>query len=258
MNNQECLPQYWTLPMLTNFARHTLHPNSVEYIFVSDKFFQSWADLKNQPFSPAPNSLQPRTILPVPVPSTNNPPSAPFLPGSLQGFNPGQVLINNSTNNRHMINQSSSNLGLGSSTYSNSPGTNALVIPPLSPPSLANSVHRPVNHSTLSTHFGFYSLGHSISPVSAHPLPPPVSSLSQQMPGSNMYHGVPRIAPPLPRNTLATQFRRTKSVAHNNDIPQIIQIERIQNQRWYKQYSAHECEFRQKLGKQTEQWLFHG
>jgi len=52
--------------------------------------------------------------------------------------------------------------------------------------------------------------------------------------------------------------RRSRSVNHGNEIPKIIQIERIQNQRWFKQYSAHDCEFRQKLGKQTEQWLFHG
>ena len=43
-----------------------------------------------------------------------------------------------------------------------------------------------------------------------------------------------------------------------NGLPTIIQVERIQNLRWYKQYSAHECEFRQKLGRQTQKWLFHG
>jgi hypothetical protein len=52
--------------------------------------------------------------------------------------------------------------------------------------------------------------------------------------------------------------RHTRNCNHISNLPKIIQIERIQNQRWYKQYSAHECEFRQKLGKQTEQWLFHG
>jgi hypothetical protein len=51
---------------------------------------------------------------------------------------------------------------------------------------------------------------------------------------------------------------RSRSVNDGHEISKIIRIERIQNQRWFKQYSAHDCEFRQKLGKPIEQWLFHG
>ncbi|CAF4810514.1 unnamed protein product, partial [Rotaria sp. Silwood2] len=39
---------------------------------------------------------------------------------------------------------------------------------------------------------------------------------------------------------------------------QIIKIERIQNERWYIQYSAHKKDFRQRLGTDTEKCLYHG
>ncbi|CAF0761828.1 unnamed protein product [Didymodactylos carnosus] len=45
---------------------------------------------------------------------------------------------------------------------------------------------------------------------------------------------------------------------HKMPYTQILQIERIQNQRWFKQYSAHQEEFLQRLGATTETWLFHG
>ncbi|CAF4364641.1 unnamed protein product, partial [Rotaria sp. Silwood2] len=39
---------------------------------------------------------------------------------------------------------------------------------------------------------------------------------------------------------------------------QIVQIERIQNRRWYRQYDAHKEDFIERYGQSTERWLFHG
>ncbi|CAF0810153.1 unnamed protein product [Adineta ricciae] len=39
---------------------------------------------------------------------------------------------------------------------------------------------------------------------------------------------------------------------------QIIQIERVQNERWYKQYTAHSEDFQKRLGRNTEKQLYHG
>lgn len=96
-----------------------------------------------------------------------------------------------------------------------------------------------------------------LRPMVQHPMPPgglpPLPlPLQQQMHAPVVPHRRARRPPPFPMNN------PTGAVNPRGTIPQIIQIERVQNQRWYKQYAAHECEFRQKLGKQTEQWLFHG
>jgi hypothetical protein len=39
---------------------------------------------------------------------------------------------------------------------------------------------------------------------------------------------------------------------------QIIQIERIQNERWYVQYLAHSRDFKKRLNTDTEKRLYHG
>jgi hypothetical protein len=39
---------------------------------------------------------------------------------------------------------------------------------------------------------------------------------------------------------------------------QIIQVERIQNERWYTQYSAHSRDFKKRLIVDTERRLYHG
>jgi hypothetical protein len=39
---------------------------------------------------------------------------------------------------------------------------------------------------------------------------------------------------------------------------QIIQIERIQNERWHTQYSAHSRDFKKRLNTNTEKRLYHG
>ena len=38
----------------------------------------------------------------------------------------------------------------------------------------------------------------------------------------------------------------------------VIKLERIQNERWYKQYMVHSEDFRKRLDVDTEQRLFHG
>ncbi|CAF1117593.1 unnamed protein product [Adineta steineri] len=44
----------------------------------------------------------------------------------------------------------------------------------------------------------------------------------------------------------------------NGKYTQIIQIDRIQNERWYVQYVAHYKEFQQRLNRDTEKCLYHG
>jgi hypothetical protein len=230
LNQQQCLPKYWTLPMLTNFSRHAINPQSTEYKFVADKFNQSWANYKNQTPVPAPPFVL--TITPplppsVVVPSTNNLPSF-YPPALLQRIAAMQPSINNN-NNGSTINQPPPNHNYGNMPYPMSLGANTMVQPASLPP------------------FG--------------PPPPPAP------PGS--YIPQPILQPSVPRRRLRPVYRLpmnntiapTRPPTTGNQVnspPTILQIERIQNQRWYKQYSAHECEFRQKLGKQTEQWLFHG
>ncbi|CAF3089011.1 unnamed protein product [Rotaria sp. Silwood2] len=44
----------------------------------------------------------------------------------------------------------------------------------------------------------------------------------------------------------------------NNQYTRIIKIERIQNERWFKQYAAHRDEYKQRYGQLDERLLFHG
>ncbi len=39
---------------------------------------------------------------------------------------------------------------------------------------------------------------------------------------------------------------------------QIIRVERIQNERWYMQYLAHDKDFKRRLNTDTEKRLYHG
>ena len=121
----------------------------------------------------------------------------------------------------------------------------------------------------------------SMNFFNSQPLPPP-TTLPQPLPPTM---ALPQLRPPAPPhpspsnhnftsnrnvNAALARIRRRRVPATvptysnqsrpppPNIMPQIKSIERIQNQRWYKQYAAHQCEFRQKLGKQTQQWLFHG
>lgn len=44
----------------------------------------------------------------------------------------------------------------------------------------------------------------------------------------------------------------------NGKYTEIIQIERIQNERWYVQYLAHYKDFKRRLNSDTERRLYHG
>lgn len=194
LNQQQCLPKYWNLPMIMNFSRHPLNAQSTEYKFVADKFNQSWTNMNHLPLLPPPvMTMQP------PLPPTNTMPTF-FFPNPA----PAPVTIN-----------------------SIGPMFNASLPPP--PPTHLLRAMPPGN----------------LPPIPLPP-PPPIT-----LPPQHIHRRVRR-PPSLPINN---PTRATNPIVAT---PQIIQIERVQNQRWYKQYAAHECEFRQKLGKQTEQWLFHG
>ena len=52
-----------------------------------------------------------------------------------------------------------------------------------------------------------------------------------------------------------TDFRRT--MANYND-QSIVRIERIQNERWFRQYQIHKKDFDNRLNEDTEQRLYHG
>ncbi|CAF2757652.1 unnamed protein product [Rotaria sp. Silwood2] len=245
LDQQQFLPKYWALPMLTNFSRHVLHPQSTEYKFVGERFNQSWTKLKNQHPTPVPIAVPPsmsvRPTLPPPpppppppssvfLPLTNNPSSVRLPPGLLQQFGPMQIPINN--NNVPPTNQQPANNIFGSLSYSVPLVTNTMVLSPQPQP----------------------------QSQSQRALPPPTSLpfLSHQIYQSNSSYAHPAGPNSFTINVPKVSSRSFRATTHDNGIPNILQIERIQNQRWYKQYSAHECEFRQKLGKQTEQWLFHG
>jgi len=235
VNQQQFLPKYWTLPMLTNFSRHALNPQSTEYKFVADKFYQSLTKLKNQHPIPAPPPIPVQPPPPsVLVPPVNNLPLSSFPPAFFQRMASIQTPINHN-NNGSTMNQPPppAHHTFGTLPYPMPIGANNMVQPVSLPPPLA-------------------------PPLAPPPPPPPVPYLPQQIYRSVTPYTRSRNPHLVPMNNTIAPTRQSRTANHGINIPQIIQIERIQNQRWYKQYSAHECEFRQKLGKQTEEWLFHG
>ncbi len=245
LNQQQCLPKYWALPMINNFSRHTLNPQSTEYIFVADKFYQSWANFKNQNPVPAPlpppvMGIPPPPPLPppppsVPVPPTNNLPHY-LLPTALLSRMPTMYPSTNNNNNGSTGNQ------------------------PLPPPPPPNHTFGPIPLSMPLATNTMVQTGPipSIPLPPAPPPPPPSQYYPQPTYRPTISYTRSRAPPQFPPNNVAVRTRQPRNTNPITNMPQIIQIERVQNQRWYKQYSAHECEFRQKLGKQTEQWLFHG
>ena len=52
--------------------------------------------------------------------------------------------------------------------------------------------------------------------------------------------------------------KATFDKAMGTQYTQMIKIERIQNERWYRQYMAHRQDFQQRLNSDTEQRLYHG
>lgn len=248
--------------MLTNFSRHTLDAQSTEYIFVSDRFNQSWANIKNQMLLPAPTikaskRLKPPRSLPIAGPTAALPSLPPPLP---QPAPPPSSLIGPQPQ------LSSSNFAPPINSYHprHFPGG----ILPMPPP-----LQAPVNNNAPATNqqLGPNNLYSSLF----YPRPPGMNPPPSQPP-SLPFPNVPFVTPqpPYGHNMLYPSATGPSSMRINSATPvappppkpptlgiskpEIIQIERIQNQRWYKQYSAHQYEFRQKLGKQTEQWLFHG
>lgn len=54
--------------------------------------------------------------------------------------------------------------------------------------------------------------------------------------------------------TVVASFNKTMKDCYQ----EIIRVERIQNERWYKQYLAHNHDFRKRLNADTERRLYHG
>lgn len=273
LNQQQCLPKYWTLPMLNNFLRQTLDPQSTEFKFVVDKFMKSWLHLKNQFQLPVPQVPTPAPGPPPPpsfppVPASHRMPPRPMLhvPANMTAayptlMNPAPSFMNN-FNNPPGSNQTLSQLQPGShsmlphSSYPLPARSNPIVQQNMLP---SHTMRSPVSTASMPP------MPLSQPPLSAPPMPTPgLQPPLRPMVTANQIMGRARVPvarsrgkpAPAPQQIAVGQSGRPMGQMIN--IPTIIQIERIQNQRWYKQYSAHECEFRQKLGKQTEQWLFHG
>ncbi len=55
-------------------------------------------------------------------------------------------------------------------------------------------------------------------------------------------------------NSIVNNFDQTMEGRYTS----IIQIERIQNERWFLQYLAHSQEFQKRLNTDTERHLYHG
>ena len=53
-------------------------------------------------------------------------------------------------------------------------------------------------------------------------------------------------------------MKATFDQAMGTHCTQLIRIERIQNERWYRQYMAHRQDFQQRLNSDTEKRLYHG
>jgi hypothetical protein len=63
----------------------------------------------------------------------------------------------------------------------------------------------------------------------------------------------------VPKNTeeyksIITSFDEAMKASYN----EIIELERIQNERWYMQYLAHTGDFKKRLNHDTEKRLYHG
>lgn len=55
-------------------------------------------------------------------------------------------------------------------------------------------------------------------------------------------------------DTIVTEFNKTMQGKYNR----MIRIERIQNERWHKQYIVHRDDFNKRLSMNTEKFLYHG
>lgn len=268
--------------MLTNFSRHTLDPQSTEYKFVAEKFNHSLEQLKKHPtmrtpvprLAPATPPVQVPHLPPLPPPSGSvstqsflsrhmppqsfpfgplttqpfslGPPSAPPItpgpPPSVQAF---VSMMNNPVSSGFQQITPHQVGPIQTSTNNNVPSSTS--VQTLSNPTVGNL---PIP-STLPSHPTASSLAHPSNSLSHA-----ASQIHRRRRYISQSHTGHHAA--LPANNTVFSFQPPPTNTPAMSLPKIIQIERIQNQRWYKQYAAHECEFRLKLGKSTEQWLFHG
>ncbi|CAF4505891.1 unnamed protein product [Rotaria magnacalcarata] len=277
LNQQQYLPKYWTLPMLTNFSRHTLDLQSTEYIFVADRFQHSWANLKNQLPAPVPSLKvvrRPRLPRSAVASTPIGPPPAPTLigpPPALTPIGPPPTLIGPPLAPTPMGLPQSSVFVPSINNHAATQLQAVLLqrIHSIQVPNTNGNNGSATNQQQQQYH-GFRNLSYNLS-LGTNPMAPQSSGslpmhhsmpfLSQSVYGSNILNTAARGPPPMPPGSTQPVARlpaQPRPTAPTTPKPEIIQIERIQNQRWFKQYSAHKCEFRQKLGKQTEQWLFHG
>ena len=280
--------------MLTNFDRCLVEPDSSEYKFVSQRFYDSFKHLNVAPplSAPVPRSGPP--LGPVARPPIY-PPSLPLPPGQRYPPAPSASLVPLanaavSSTTRFPLNFSAINNSLTAPAptlaHSQNPPSNpyssGLPLPPTPmapsyilptaqpralPPATMNPT--PTNASNLNM-FYFPLPTSSALPVGppTQPQPPPPHPSLPSLSNAHLFGpSNPSFGPPATshrhRRALASNSTRSIGLSaarpgRNNTMPQIQSVERIQNQRWFKQYKAHEHEFKQKLGKQTQEWLFHG
>ena len=219
--------------MLSNFSRHALDPQSTEYEFVQKKFFESWPTAREQ----VPASVPP-PLPPIPQGIGIRPPRVPPI-GSLGLPTPPQP----PASLRWPAQSNSQSFHTPSLA-----GQRAMAQPPHSYPTAIFNNPRPMNNNQVN-------VGQTL-PYGGPILVPPGAQFQLN------YHA--QNTNPASHASLQQRIRAARRPRAGFDLdtdasaPKIIQIERIQNQRWFKQYSAHECEFRQKLGRHTQRWLFHG
>ena len=273
--------------MLDNVARHLVDPQSTEYKFVADRFHQNWASVID-PFnfigpagaslkaasavtysggpsmqisfssSNAPQLIQNQPGVPPPPPQIGGAQPAGLLPfpmwpplgGQLPPPPPPQIQPPPSSQlqlpppPQQPVLFSPSVLLRGASTA-------VQLRPPLPTPQM-QPVNRPVN-LPLQTNPNNPSLAIQMPATQSQQPSMPLSSYRRRVARHHRAYNVPMPFPQIPPG------HNTQPIGNlPQGVPTIIQIERIQNQRWYKQYLAHECEFRQKLRRDTQKWLFHG
>ena len=301
--------------MLTNFARNPVEPDSSEFQFVSERFYDSFKHLNIAPPLPAPvnRSGPPAPSRPPP------PPMAPLGPVLRPSHLPPALLIPTGSphpppssaslvpmNNlpvshaspfplHHYVINTHSGIPASTPSQSQNPPpisyASGLPLPPppipaYTSPNIKPMVQRPVTMNPTPINANnpnpYHFLPAAGPAPSSHPPPPPAPAGSQTQPQPQpSYFPPPSLSmgplfgtptPSHSTSTTAHRHRRANLAAmaraaapgpptrpgRNNTMPQIRSIERIQNQRWYKQYVAHELEFKQKMGKQTQEWLFHG
>lgn len=261
--------------MMDNVARHLVDPQSTEYKFVADRFHQNWTSV-NDPFSligPTVATLQaastrtytsgpsvqisfPSSNVPQPIQNQPGVPPPQIGPAQSAGLLPfpmwpplrGQLppppahLQPPLPAHLHVVRFSPS---------IRVPPTSVQFGPPLPTPPM-QPTNRPVS-SPLQTNPINPSLAIQMPTAKPQqPVMPPSSYRRRQA----RYHRPYNAPMPLPNIPPGQNTQPIGNLSHG--VPNIIQIERIQNQRWYKQYLAHECEFRQKLRRDTQKWLFHG